>query len=257
MDTIFDSHAHYESPLFNGDRESLLKALPRKGICAVVNCGSDMDTSERSIALAEKYFYIYAAAGVHPHEAQTAGKLDQQRLAALLEHPRVKALGEIGLDYHYDYSPPGVQKNFFAGQLDLAVSMDLPVIVHDREAHADTLELLKKYRPRGVVHCFSGSAELAREVCALGMYIGLGGAVTFKNARRPLEVAREIPIDRLLLETDAPYMAPAPYRGQRCDSSHIPYSAEKIAQVRGVSRDEILSAGCQNACALFEITLDT
>ena len=166
------------------------------------------------------------------------------------------ALGEIGLDYHYDdMAPKEVQRNLFERQLLLAKRKGLPVLVHDRDAHGDTLELLRRHRPFGVVHCFSGSVEMMREAVRLGLYIGLGGAVTFKNARVPLEVAREVPLDRLLTETDCPYMAPVPFRGKRCDSTMIAYSAAKIAEVRDVPVEEILKAGRENACALFGITL--
>ena len=172
------------------------------------------------------------------------------------EKNKIVAVGEIGLDYHFAENPPReVQKSAFAAQLELAARYDLPVIIHDREAHADTLELLQKYRPRGVVHCFSGSVEMMREVLALGMYIGLGGAVTFKNAKMPLRVAAAVPLDRLLNETDCPYMAPVPCRGTRCDSSLIPYSAEVIATARGITAQEVLDAGCRNAQALFGVSV--
>lgn len=250
MDMIYDSHAHYDSRQFQEDRDVLLQSLPEQGICGVINCGSDLKTSRFSIKLAQKYPYIYAAAGIHPHEAEHAGDFIGP-LSEMLSHKRVKALGEIGLDYHYNFSPRDIQKQVFEAQLELAVSMGLPVIVHDREAHADTLELLQKYRPKGVVHCFSGSREMAEEILKIGMCIGLGGAVTFKNARRPLEVAAIVPENRLLIETDAPYMAPVPHRGKRCDSTYIPYTAGVLAKVRGVTSSQILAATCANAAELF------
>ena len=253
MKNIFDSHAHYDSKQFDNDRDEILTSLPGKGICAVLGCGSDMATSQLNIKLSERYAFHFAAVGVHPHEAQAEVRLDKRRLEYFLSHERVKALGEIGLDYHYNFSPPALQKKFFAEQLELAIELDMPVVVHDREAHADTLALLQKYRPRGVVHCFSGSAEMAVEILKLGMYIGLGGAVTFNNARKPLEVAAMIPDDRLLIETDAPYMTPVPFRGKRCDSGHIPYIADKLAEVRGCKRDDILRITCDNAARLFDI----
>lgn len=250
---IFDSHAHYDDEKFDGDREQILSSLPQSGVCCVINNGIDLETSLLSIKFAEKYSYIYAAVGVHPHEAQNAPKDYLDKLRKMLRHKKVVAVGEIGLDYHYDFSPRDVQRRIFEEQLQLAKELNIPVIIHDREAHADTLELLKKYRPMGVVHCFSGSAEMAREVIELGMYIGLGGAVTFKNAKTPVQVAEFVPIDKLLLETDAPYMTPVPFRGQRCDSSHIAITAEKIAQIRNIQQDELLCITCNNAKNLFGI----
>ena len=171
----------------------------------------------------------------------------------MLAHPKCVAVGEIGLDYHYDFSPRETQKRFFERQLQLAKELDLPVIIHDREAHADTWELLQKYAPKGVVHCFSGSVEMARDVVDLGMYIGLGGAVTFKNARKPVEVAKFVPEDRLLLETDCPYMAPVPYRGRRCDSRLIPCAAELIAELRDMDPQTLIDRTTENAKTLFQI----
>ena len=250
---IFDTHAHYTDKRFAPDRDALLRALPGRGVACVLTCGSDVPDSRAALALAHEYEYVYAACGVHPHEA--AGFRDQElgELRALLHDPKCAALGEIGLDYHYDFSPRDVQKECFRTQLALAQELDLPVIVHDREAHEDTLKLLQMYRPRGVVHCFSGSWEFAREILALGLYIGLGGAVTFRNARKPLEVAANIPLERLLLETDAPYMAPEPFRGQRCDSAHIAYTAEKIAGLRGMDTQELIDACHENGKRLFGI----
>jgi TatD DNase family protein len=171
----------------------------------------------------------------------------------MLSHPKCVAVGEIGLEYHYDFVPKDVQKYVFEKHLELAVKYDMPVIVHDREAHADTMDLLKKYRPKGVLHCYSGSTEMAKEVLKLGMYIGLGGAVTFKNARVPLEVAEKLPLDRLLLETDCPYMSPVPYRGKRNQSTYISFVAEKIAEVKNLTKEEVLASANNNAFTLFNI----
>lgn len=250
---VFDSHAHYDDTAFDPDRTKLLDALPAHGICGVINCGSDLASSEASLDLAEKYDYIYAAVGVHPHEAAGAPSGFLSPLRELAAHPKAVAIGEIGLDYHYDFSPREAQISLLEAQLQLAVQLQMPVILHDREAHGDLYALLEKYRPRGVVHCFSGSVELAEHALRLGMYIGLGGAVTFKNARKPAEVARMVPPDRLLLETDAPYMAPVPFRGRRCDSTCIPITAEVIAQLRGISRDELLMQCRENTRDLFGI----
>ncbi len=251
--TIFDSHAHYDDRQFDGDRDALLTRLFDEGVCGIVNCGSDLASSLASLRLAETYPLVYAACGVHPHEASAMGTSDLKEIGSLLSHKKCVAVGEIGLDYHYDFSPRELQKQVFASQLALAVERDLPVIVHDREAHEDTLTLLQEYRPRGVVHCFSGSAEMAAEILKLGMYIGLGGAVTFKNAKKPIQVAAMGPEYRLLIETDCPYMAPVPHRGKRNDSSLIPFTAEVLASVRGTTAQQILDQTAQNAKTLFQI----
>ena len=249
---IFDSHAHYDDPAFDADRESLLAALPERGVCRVVDCGADLASSRRAIALAEKYPYFLAAAGVHPEEIAHLPPDWEARLGALLSQPKVVAVGEIGLDYHFAENPPReVQRAVFEKQIALANARGLPVIVHDRDAHGDTLALLKKWRPAGVVHCFSGSVETMREILKLGMYIGLGGAVTFKNARVPVAVAKAVPAGRLLLETDCPYMSPVPFRGKRNDSSLIAYTAEKIAQLRGVDTQALIDRARRNAETLF------
>ena len=252
---IFDSHAHYDSEAFDADRKELLNALPEQGVCGIINCASDMASSLTSLELADEFNFVYAACGVHPHEAEGCKDGYISVLKKLCGEEKCVAVGEIGLDYHYDFSPREIQKAVFEQQLILAKELDLPVIIHDREAHEDTMNLLKKYRPKGVVHCFSGSAEMAKEVVKLGMYIGLGGAVTFKNARKPREVAEIVPEDRLLIETDCPYMTPVPFRGQRCDSSFIPHTAEVLAQARGVTSDEILNLTRKNANTLFGLEL--
>ena len=257
MASIFDTHAHYDDPAFDDDRAGLIESLPDQNVCAVVNASSDLETSRRGMELALKYPFIWASVGIHPHEAGRAPDDAEQIMRNLLRQPRVVAVGETGLDYHYDHSPRDVQLDWFERQLKIAGEMDKPVIIHDREAHEDTLRLLKKYRPRGVVHCFSGSVEMAREVLMLGMYIGLGGAVTFKNAKRPVEVAAMLPDDRLVLETDAPYMTPAPFRGARCHSGLISYTADRIAGIRGIPVDTLLKQTCENACRLYGISLQS
>ena len=195
---------------------------------------------------------VRIAVGCHPHNAKFYDNGLEADLRRMLKDPRVAALGEIGLDYHWlDACPKERQQEVFAAQLELAQELALPVVVHDREAHGDTVEFLRKYRPRGVVHCFSGSWETAREILGLGMYIGLGGVVTFKNARHAMEVAQNIPLDRLLLETDAPYMAPVPHRGKRNDSSLIPLVAEKIGELRGLEAQAVLDITAENAARLF------
>lgn len=255
MNNIFDSHAHYDSEAFNDDRKELLNALQGQGVCGIINCGSDMASSLKSLELADEFDYIYAACGIHPHEAEGCKQGYLPVLKKICMEEKCVAVGEIGLDYHYDFSPREIQKKVFEQQLVLAKELDLPVIIHDREAHEDTFELLKRYKPKGVVHCFSGSAEMAKEVVKLGMYIGLGGAVTFKNARKPLEVAAVVPSDKLLIETDCPYMTPVPHRGKRCDSSYIPFTAEVLASARNTTAEEILNLTRKNANTLFGLEL--
>lgn len=250
---IFDTHAHYDDSRFDEDRDELIASLSEKGVSHIVNCGCDLKSSLTTVALAVKYDFIYAAVGVHAHEAEEATEGDLAEIERLYEREKVVAVGEIGLDYHYDFSPRERQLEIFERQLILANRLDLPVIVHDREAHEDTMNLLKKYKPKGVVHCFSGSAEMAKEIVKLGMYIGIGGAVTFKNAKKPVEVVEYLPLDRLLLETDAPYMTPVPFRGQRCDSAHIAYTAEKIAEIKAIDTQELIDICNKNAKNLFGI----
>ncbi|MGI6745644.1 MAG: Tat-linked quality control protein TatD [Firmicutes bacterium ADurb.Bin300] len=253
MKNIFDTHTHYTDNAFDEDRHELLASLPETGICGVINCGTDIRDSETSLALAHKYPYIYAAVGIHPHEAAKSNSSFLSFMRCFIEDEKVVALGEIGLDYHYDFSPRDVQKQIFRQQLELAKEYDLPVIIHDREAHSDTLAILNEFKPKGVLHCFSGSVEFARDALSLGLYIGLGGAVTFKNAKRPLEVASFVPSDMLLLETDCPYMTPHPHRGKRCDSSFITITAQKLAEVRGTDVRQILNQTADNARKLFNI----
>lgn len=253
MSRIFDTHAHYEDSRFDFDRDALLKGLPLRGVEGVITCGIDIKTSEKALALAETYPYIKAACGIDPQEADKVSPGDFARLSELLKNKNCVAIGEIGLEYHYDDVPRDTQLSVFEKQLKMAKYLHLPVIVHDREAHADTLRLLHKYRPAGVLHCFSGSVEMMEEIVKLGMYIGLGGVVTFKNAKKPLAVASAVPLERLVMETDAPYMAPEPFRGKRCDSSLIPYAAAKIAEVRHMDTDALLAQTAENARRLFQI----
>ncbi len=254
---IFDSHAHYDSHKFEEDREAVVASLPEKGVNWVINCGSDLESSERSMALAEKFSHVWFAAGFHPHEAQHWNDQAEARIRELLAHPKCVAVGEIGLDYHYDFSPREVQREVLERQLTIAAQLGKPVILHDREAHGDMYAILRRFAPlKGVMHCFSGSVELMEESVRYGLHIGLGGSVTFKNARQPVEVAAATPIERLLLETDCPYMAPVPHRGQRCESPMIALVAEKIAEVRAADPDDIRRAAAENASGLFGISLD-
>lgn len=253
INNIFDSHAHYDDSQFDPDRYELLDRLFESGITGIVNCASDLKTSITSLELSEKYPCVYAAVGIHPHEAQAAAEGDYDIIFDMLGSGKCVAVGEIGLDYHYDFSPREIQKECFERQLCFAAQNNIPVIIHDREAHEDTLNLLNKYRPRGVVHCFSGSVEIAKEILKLGMYIGLGGAVTFKNAKKAVSVAEIVPSDRLLIETDCPYMAPVPHRGERNDSSLIEHTAQRLGEIRGVTAQEIADLTNQNAKTLFGI----
>lgn len=250
---IFDTHAHYDDEKFDEDRDELLLSLPSLGVINVINCGCDLASSRKSIEFSEKHKYFYSALGIHPSNINENSYSELAEIKNLYSHGKCVAVGEIGLEYHYDFVSKALQLDFFEKQLALANELDLPVIVHDREAHEDTMNLLKKYKPKGVVHCFSGSAEMAKEVLKLGMYIGLGGAVTFKNARKPLEVAEIVPDDRLLLETDCPYMTPVPFRGNRNSSDLIAYTAEKIAEVRNADVQNLIDTTTQNARLLFGI----
>lgn len=253
MTHIFDSHAHYDDERFSEDVYDLLDALPEKGVSGVISCGVNVESSRFAQALAQKYDYIYAAAGFHSLNLEDVPENAEAVLRELLQAPKTVAIGEIGLDYHYEKESREKQLALFEMQLRLAKELDLPVIVHDREAHDDTLKLLKGIQPKGVVHCFSGSVEMAKEILKLDMYIGLGGAVTFKNAVKPVEVAAMVPAERLLLETDAPYMTPVPFRGKRCDSSLIAYTAARIAEIRGVDTQALCEQTEINTRRLFGI----
>lgn len=251
---IFDSHAHYLDSSFDEDRHSLLSELFESGVCGIVEAATSAESAAKAVDLARQYPRLWAAVGIHPEDARGAAPEDLNILRHLAADNNVVAIGEIGLDYHYDDAcPRPLQQQWFCRQLELASDCGLPVVVHDRDAHEDTLAFLKQYRPRGVVHCFSGSAEMANEVVKLGMYIGIGGVVTFKNARKLVEVAAAVPADRLLLETDAPYLAPEPHRGKRCDSSLIIHTASAIAALRGVSTETVLQWGEHNARTLYHV----
>lgn len=253
MNNIFDSHAHYTDKAFNEDRENMLGSLKESGVCGIINCGADIESSVSSVDLASKYDYIYAACGIHPEEADKTPENYIDILRDLAKNEKCVAIGEIGLDYYWRQDTKDLQKELFEKQILLSKELDLPIIVHDREAHGDTMEILKKHRPKGVLHCFSGSPETAAEVLKLGMYIGLGGALTFKNARKAVEVAQMLPLDRLLLETDCPYMAPVPMRGKRNNSGYIPFIAEKVAEIKGIDPQSVLDVTMENTKRLFNI----
>lgn len=251
--SVFDSHSHYTDDAFDADRGSLMASLPEAGICGVMLASASVENSAESVRLAEQYPFCHCAVGVHPEsEADTPdGYLDTLR--TLAQNENVLAIGEIGLDYHYDNYCRERQIRLFREQLLLARELDLPVIIHSRDATQDCMEILREFRPRGVMHCFSGSAETARELVSLGLYVGFTGVLTFKNARKSIEAMCAVPMDRLLVETDCPYMAPVPYRGKRCDSTMIPKIAERIAEERGISAQEVLVQTAENAKRLFGI----
>lgn len=250
---IFDTHSHYDDEKFNPDREELLNALQSQGVSFAVTCGCDLITTEINKKLAEKYDYIYFAAGFHPENLEDASLKDLIKIEEYAKNPKCVAIGEIGLDYYWMSSGKEIQQEFFIKQIELAKSLDMPVIVHDRDAHGDTLDILKRTQPKGVVHCFSGSKEMANEIIKIGMYIGLNGVATFKNARKSLEVVKEIPIERLVLETDCPYLAPEPHRSKRNDSSLIVHIASKIAETLGMETQQILNITSENAKKLYNL----
>ena len=252
---IFDTHAHYDDSRFDGDRDAVLAALPEAGVELVLDPGCDLPSSRAAAALAERYSHVYAAAGIHPENCAGFQDADLAALRQLLAQPKVAAIGEIGLDYYWEQNPPReLQRRVLRDQLALAQELDLPVIVHDREAHADSLAIVQEFPAvRGVFHCFSGSVEMARELLKRGWYLGFDGPVTYKNARKTVEVALECPLDRMLLETDSPYMAPVPVRGTRNDSRSVRYIAEKLAALRGLDTDELIRLTAENGRRLFGI----
>lgn len=250
---IFDTHSHYDDEQFNPDREELINSLQGQGVSYIVSCGCDIPTTKANFELSQKHDGFYFASGFHPECLEGASIDDLKVIEEYARDKKCVAIGEIGLDYHWMSSPKEVQIEFFEKQIELAKALDMPVIVHDREAHGDTLDTLKKMQPKGVVHCFSGSKEMAKEIIKLGMYIGLNGVVTFKNARKSLEVVKEIPLDRLVLETDCPYLAPEPNRGKRNDSHYIPFVAERIGEVLDIPAQEILDITFENAKRLYKL----
>jgi len=250
----FDTHAHYCDRRFDEDRDELLGSMPAGGVSLILNAGSSLRSSKQSLELAERYSFVYASVGVHPHDSKSMSDETVVELEELLAHPKAVAVGEIGLDYHYDFSPRDVQKLRFREQLELARRLGMPVIIHERESLSDTLELVREYRDLvGVFHCFSGSWETAKVVLDLGWYLSFTGVITFKNARRALEVLEKMPADRIMLETDCPYLAPDPMRGRRNSSLYLPYIAEKVAQVRGLAVDEVAALTMENGKRFFGV----
>lgn len=253
MKNIFDTHAHYDDEAFDEDRFELLETIHREGVELIINCGCDEKSSRTALSFAEKYNFMYAAAGIHPENISENYESELLAIKEMASHEKIVAIGEIGLDYYWDTSKKALQKEVFEKQLILANELSLPVIIHDREAHGDTMELLRKHRPKGVLHCFSGSVETAKEAVSLGMFIGFGGALTFKNARKAVEVAEAIPLEKILLETDCPYMAPVPMRGKRNQSSYIEFVAQKLGEIKGLDPQTVADKANENGRRLFNI----
>ena len=252
---IFDTHAHYDAAQFDSDRDAVLSALPGAGVELVVDPGCDVPSSRAAVTLAEQYPFVYAAAGLHPEDCSGAGEAEFDAIRSLCGHKKAVAVGEIGLDYYWKENPPReFQRLVFVRQIELALELDLPVIVHDREAHGDCLSIVREYPDlRGVFHCFSGSAEMAAELLKRGWYLGFDGPVTYKNARRAEEVVKVTPLDRMLIETDAPYLSPVPLRGKRNDSRNLPWVVERLAAWKGADPEELALAALENGKRLFRI----
>ena len=250
---LIDIHAHYDDKRFNGDREEILAAVKNSGVDIVINSGSSLESSKASAELAEKYGFIYACAGVHPHEAERTPENTVDILAELIKNEKVVAVGEIGLDFHYNFSNPEAQRHWFKKQMDFAADVGYPVVIHNREAHGESLETARKYKGRlhGVFHCFSGSPEMARELIKLGYMLSFGGVATFANARTCIEVIKSIPAEYILLETDCPYLAPHPKRGERNDSRNLKIIAEKIARIKNMDTQDFIKKTAENAARCF------
>ncbi len=246
---IFDTHAHYDDERFSEAKEKMFSLFNEKGVGKILTCGCDKESSIKALELAQQYDYVYAAVGIHPGNIDSGTTILE--IEELAKFKKCIAIGEIGLDYYWVQDNKEEQKSLFINQIKLAKKLNLPVLVHDREAHADSLEILKEYKPRGVVHSFSGSVEMAEELLKIGMYIGIGGVITFKNAKKLPDVVKMLPEDRILLETDAPYLAPVPYRSKTNNSSLIYLTAQKIAELRDTTTEKILKTTFVNAQKLF------
>ena len=256
---IFETHAHYDDDAYKSDRDRIIKLLKEEGIAPIVNVGASLTSTEDTVKLAHEYDHVFAAVGVHPSDCEDLTEDNIRWLKGLCSDPKVVAIGEIGLDYHYDEPDKEVQKKWFERQLRLAKEVSLPIIVHSRDAAADTLEILSREEfkgIRGIIHCFSYSQELAREYVKMGYHIGIGGVVTFKNGRKLQEIAGSIPLENIVVETDCPYLAPEPYRGRRNSSAYLTYIIERIASLRNAEYEEIERATYENAAALFGVRAD-
>ncbi|WP_317854919.1 TatD family hydrolase [Chakrabartyella piscis] len=248
----FESHAHYDDRRFKQDGDALLKSFPSLGIPYVVNVGCDLRSSKASIRMAEKYDHVYASVGIHPHELYDMSSSVIDELKKLSAHKKVVAIGEMGLDYHYDTHPREVQRFWFRQQLRLAEEVKLPVIIHSREASEETFEIMQSSNVRrGVIHCYSGAAPMALDYAKMGFYIGIGGVVTYSNARKMVEVVEALPLDRIVIETDCPYLSPTPNRGKRNDSRNLQYVVEKIAEIKNVTPDVVEKVTMENGKSLY------
>ena len=254
---LVDAHAHLLDKKFNKDRFDLIKALPESGVGCVIECASDMDSSVRAAALAEEYHIIYAAVGVHPHDAKEWEVYNGPELRALAARDKVVAIGEIGLDYHYDFSPRKAQQEVFEKQLDLAKDLNMPVVIHSREATEDTVSILKAHSGiKGMMHSFAGSVETMETLLGLGYYFSFGGMITFANAKKPAASAAAVPLDRFMVETDCPYMTPTPHRGERNTPAYVRLVAEKIAALKSIAYDEVEELSTANAAAFFGLDIN-
>ena len=252
---LFDTHAHYDDERFDEDRETLLRAMPEKGVGLIVNPGCDLPSSRMAVDMAQKYDFLYAAVGIHPENCGDFAPAMTDGLRALAKAPKVVAIGEIGLDYYWAENPPReLQQEVLRRQLALAQELRLPVIIHDRDAHADTLAIVREFpQVTGVFHCFAGSVEMAQALIKMGWMLSFNGAATFKNAKKAPEVIAAVPLEKLMIETDAPYLTPVPHRGERNDSSYVRFVAEKIAEIKGISAEEVEKATWENGKAFFGI----
>ncbi|WP_251554301.1 TatD family hydrolase [Neobacillus muris] len=253
---LFDTHAHLNDEQYKEDLQEVIERMQEQGVSNVVVVGFDQPTIKRAMELAEQYEFIYACVGWHPVDAIDMTDEDLRWIERLAAHPKVVALGEMGLDYHWDKSPKDIQKEVFRKQIRLAKKVKLPIVIHNREATADVVEILKQEGAEevgGIMHCFSGSPETAKECIDMNFYISLGGPVTFKNAKKPKEVAADVPLDKLLIETDCPYLAPHPYRGKRNEPAYVKLVAEQIAEIKGLTYEEVAEATTQNAKKFFGI----
>ena len=251
---LFDTHAHLNDPAFDPDREELMAGLASKGVGLVMNAGCSLESSRDIVNMAAKYPWLYASVGSHPDSANEVNEEVIEEYRQLCKNEKVKAIGEIGLDYYYEDIPRDIQKQAFRMQMALAKELDMPVIIHERDAHDDGMRIVKEFPGvTGVFHCYSGSAEMARQLVKMGWYIGFTGVLTFKNARKAVETAASIPLDRIVIETDCPFMAPEPFRGKRNDPGYLYRMAERLAEIRGISPEEAASITTENAKRLYRI----
>lgn len=252
---LFDTHAHFDDPQFDADRDAVIQSLSSFGVGLVTNIGANIKTSFQAVELANRYDFIYATVGIHPGDVEGITEADMETLRRLaLDNPKVRAIGEIGLDYHYDDADPKLQQFWLRRQLELAKELKLPVVIHDRDSKGECIKILKEMGiQNGVMHCFSGSAETAKELVKMGFMVSFTGVLTFKNARRAVEACTAVPLERLMIETDCPYMAPEPHRGERNFSGYVKYVAEKMAEIKGVSFEELERITTENAIRFYQI----